>query len=264
MPEKGQTDMTKTFRLSVLLLSSTIALSACQSTQNGGADWVSGAGRILQSGLEAYSNHNGGGAILGQSEIAAGLKEALRLGATQVVSRLGQANGFNLDPKIHIPLPAQLQQVDKALSAIGLGSLTQSLEHRLNKAAELATPKAKQLFINAVSNLSIQDAYSILKGSQDAATTYLRKATGGQLTDEMLPLIQSALAQAGAVQLYDQVIGEYSSLPFMPDVKANLNNYVAEKALDGIFYYVAQEELKIRTNPAARTTELLKKVFAAQ
>ena len=250
--------------LGIMLSVSALTLSSCQTNE----DWAAGAGQLMQAGLNVYQGSSGTGSVLGaalsNSEISAGLKEALRIGATQVVSRLGQSNGFNLDPQIHIPLPAQLQSVDRALSAIGMGSLTQNLESRLNKAAEIATPKAKQLFINAISGLSMEDAYAILRGPKDAATTYLRKVTGGQLTNEMLPLIRSALSQAGAVQMYDQVLGQYSQLPFMPDVKANLNDYVAQKALDGIFHYVAQEELKIRTNPAARTTDILKKVFGAQ
>jgi hypothetical protein len=145
-----------------------------------------------------------------------------------------------------------------------LGSMTDDLEMRLNSAAEAATPKAKALFINAISQMSIADAKGILTGPDNAATSYLRQTMGVELGTEMQPLIQSALSQAGAVQAYDQVVGRYASIPFMPDVKADLNDYVVGKALDGIFYYVAQEEAAIRQDPAKRTTELLQKVFAAQ
>ena len=111
--------------------------------------------------------------------------------------------------------------------------------------------------------MSITDAKNILTGPQDAATQFLRRTMGPGLGQEMQPLIQNALSQAGAIRAYDQVIGQYDQLPFMPDVKANLNNYVVDKAMDGIFYYVAQEEAAIRTNPAKRTTEILKTVFGA-
>jgi hypothetical protein len=142
--------------------------------------------------------------------------------------------------------------------------LTNDLKTRMNDAAEIATPKAKSLFLDAISTMTITDAQDILFGADNAATNYLRSRMGSALGVEIEPIIQSALNQAGAVQAYDSVMGQYQSLPFMPDVKANLTNHVVDKALDGIFYYVAQEEAAIRNNPAKRTTELLQKVFAAQ
>ena len=199
---------------------------------------------------------------LTNTEIAAGLREALTVGTEKVVGQLGVTDGFNLDPKIHIPLPGTLKKVDTALSAVGMNSLTDELELRLNRAAELSTQKAKKLFIIAIQEMTIEDAKNILTGSEDAATQYLRKTMGPGLNEEMQPIVQKSLASAGAIKVYDDMMGEYAQIPFMPDVKANLNNYVVEKAMDGIFYYVAQEEKAIRENPFARTTDLLKKVFA--
>lgn len=199
---------------------------------------------------------------LTSSEIGSGLREALRIGTEKVVGQLGSSDGFNLDPNIHIPLPGVLARVNTALSAIGMSSLTDDLELRLNRAAEAATPKAKALFVTAISQMTISDAKNILTGPQDAATQYLRSTMGSQLNADMQPLVENALKSAGAIKAYDSVMGKYSQLPFMPDVQANLNDYVAEKAMDGIFYYVSQEEAAIRTNPAARTTDLLKKVFS--
>jgi len=218
------------------------------------------AGSILNSGIFQTA----AGAALSSSEISVGLREALRVGTDVVVNQLGRSGGFGNDPKIRIPLPSQLQQIDSALNTIGMGALTNDLKAKMNTAAEIATPRAKEYFISAISQMTIADAQSILSGQNDAATQYLRRTMGAQLSGDISPIIQSALNQAGAVQAYDRVVGQYASMPFMPDIKADLNAYVVDKAMDGIFYYVAQEEAAIRANPAKRTTEILRKVFGAQ
>ena len=202
--------------------------------------------------------------MLNNNQIGQGLREALHIGTTQVVKQLGARNGFNTDPKIHIPLPKTLSRVDSALSTIGMSSLTDDLELRINRAAEMATPKAKELFFSAIKNMTISDAKQILTGPEDAATQYLRRAMGAQLSEEMSPLITQALSSAGAFKAYDGVMGRYGQIPFMPDIKANINEYALEKTMDGIFYYVGKEEGAIRKNPAKRTTEILKKVFSSQ
>ncbi len=241
-----------------LVLSSTVALSACQTNGDGtSTNWGSLASEVLNSQLFQTSAQT----ALSSTEISTGLREALRVGTNTVVSQIGQSGGFNLDPIIRIALPDELRTVDSTLSKLGLDGLTKDLKNSMNAAAELATPRAKELFVNAITNMTITDAKNILTGPDNAATTYLRSAMGAELSSDMMPIIQSALSQAGAVQAYDQVIGQYQALPFMPDVKANLTSYVTEKALDGIFYYVAQEEAAIRNNPEKRTTELLKTVF---
>ncbi len=230
-------------------------------------DWWGKAKEILNSDeTQGTAESLGVESSLGdltKSEMVAGLREALEVGTKRVVSQLGVEDGFNLDPKIHIPLPNQLQRVDQALKTIGMNTLTEELELRLNRAAELATPKAKELFINAITDMTITDAKNILTGPENAATEYLRKSMGPELLQEMQPIIDSTLAEAGAIQLYDQAMGQYGEIPFVPDVKANLKDYVSNKAMDGIFYYVAKEEAAIRNNPAERTTDLLKKVFSS-
>lgn len=244
-----------------LILSSTLALSACQTSGAGttATDWLSTAQSVLNNPLLG----NVATSALSSTEISAGLREALTVGTNTVVSQLGQSGGFNGDPAIKIPLPGQLQNVDDALTKFGLGSLTSDLKNRMNAAAEIATPRAKELFISAISQMTISDAQSILTGPNDAATSFLRKTMGGELSTDIAPIVQNALSQAGAVQAYDNVMGQYAALPFMPDVKADLNSYVVDKAMDGIFYYVAQEEAAIRANPAKRTTEILQKVFGS-
>ena len=216
---------------------------------------------LLQQGLGLLSSGGSKSGSLSQGEMGDGLKEALRVGTEAVVAQLGKTDGFNADKAIHIPLPGQLATVQKALKAAGYSGLVDDLELRLNRAAEQATPKAKALFVDAIKAMTIKDAQQILNGPDDAATQYFRKAMGPGLAKEMAPIVDATLAQAGAVQAYDSMMGQYKALPFMPDAKANLTDYVVEKGMDGIFHYVAEEEAAIRTNPAARTTDLLKKVF---
>jgi len=253
-------------RLAIILGASVMALTVPHGAHAG---WWDKAQDILNSDTGSQVIESLGGATSGtslssltNSEISSGLREALRLGTTKVVGQLGATNGFNKDPQIHIPLPGALARVDSALATVGMSALTDDLELRLNRAAEAATPKAKELFITAISEMTIEDAKNILTGPENAATQYLRRTMGPGLGQEMQPLVQNALASAGAIKAYDNVMGQYSQIPFMPDVKANMNNYVVEKAMDGIFHYVGQEEAAIRANPAARTSDLLKKVFA--
>lgn len=209
------------------------------------------------------SSGSSGSAIsaLTNGDISAGLKEALRIGTEQVVATLGQSGGFNNDPKIHIPLPDSLNTVQSALQAVGMGQLGEDLELKLNRAAEAATPKAKTLFVDAISEMSLEDAQRILDGPKDSATRYFESKMTAPLKTEMRPIVTSTLSDVGAVQAYDNMMGQYGQLPFVPDVKADLTDYALEKALSGLFHYIAVEEAAIRDNPAKRTTELLQKVF---
>ena len=197
-------------------------------------------------------------------EIGSGLKEALRVGSESVVARLGRVDGFNSDAAVHIPLPKQLDTVKAMLGKVGMSDMLDDLELKLNRAAETATPKAKKLFLQAITEMSMDDVQKIYKGPEDAATRYFRKKMSPSLAKEMQPIVKNSLAQVGAVQSYDNVMREYRSLPFVPDANADLTDYVIEKGMDGIFYYMAEEEAAIRRDPAKRTTELLKRVFGAQ
>lgn len=194
-------------------------------------------------------------------QIAAGLKEALRVGSDTVVAQLGKTDGFNADPAIRIPLPKSLQTVQSALKPLGMSPLLDDLELKLNRAAEQATPKAKALFWSSIEQMTLDDVTGIYNGPPDAATRYFQKKMTPQLATEMKPIVDQALAQAGAVQAYDNVMGQYRSVPFVPDVKADLTGYVVEQGMNGIFHYLAKEEAAIRQNPAKRTTELLRTVF---
>ena len=230
------------------------------SSQAVNASWFSKAQELFNSPniLNQIKTNSG---TLSNSEMGSGIKEALSKGISHVVNKLGVQDGFNNDANVHIPLPKILARVDSALSMIGMSELTDELELKFNRAAEIATSQAKNLFVNAISQMSIADAQSILTGSNDAATQYLRKTMGIELENSMQPVVASAMTNTGAAQAYDSVMSKYQNIPFMPDIKANMNDYVVSKAIDGIFYYVAQEEAAIRTNPTARTSELLQKVF---
>ena len=203
-------------------------------------------------------------ASLTNQDLSSGLKDALRVGTETVVGQLGRLDGFNSDPAIHIPLPESLRQVKSALAAVGMSALLDDLELKLNRAAEEATPAAKQLFFNAIESMTLEDVKGIYNGPQDSATRYFQGKMSAPLAAQMQPIVARTLDQVGAVQAYDAAMGQYATLPFVPDVKADLNRYVVDRGMAGIFHYLAIEEAAIRENPAKRTTEILQKVFGAR
>lgn len=197
-------------------------------------------------------------------EIGGAFKDALRIGSENVVKKVGSLDGFNTDPAIHIPLPGELDTVKKMLGKVGMSSMLDDLELKMNRAAEAASPKARELFLQAISDMTFEDVNTIYSGPEDAATKYFQSKMSPALLEEMTPLISSSLSQVGAVQSYDAVMGQYKTLPFVPDVKADMTTHVANKAMDGIFYYLAKEEAAIRQNPVRQTTDLLKRVFGGK
>lgn len=198
----------------------------------------------------------------GAGDIESGLREALRVGTRRVVGQVGAVDGFNADPAIHIPLPEDLRRVQSALDKVGMGDMLEDLELKLNRAAEVAAPRARRLFVDAIAQMTLADVQRIYRGPDDAATRYFREKMSPRLARAMTPVVEASLAEVGAIQSYDAAMGKYRKLPFVPDIKADLGAYVVDRAMDGIFHYLALEEAKIRTDPAARTTELLQKVFA--
>jgi hypothetical protein len=198
------------------------------------------------------------------AEIGDAFKQALRIGTENVVRQLGTTDGFNADPSIHIPLPEELNTIKTMLSKVGMSQLVDDLELKLNRAAESATPKAKNLFFQAITEMTFEDIKNIYEGPEDSATRYFQGKMSPPLKKEMQPIVENTLSQVGAVQAYDKVVGQYKTLPFVPDVKANLTEHVVQKGMEGIFYYIAKEEASIRENPAKQTTALLKKVFGVK
>ena len=216
---------------------------------------------LLKEGQDFLDSFSGGSEDLSVGEIAGGLKDALRVGTESVVGQLGTTDGFNQDPSIHIPLPESLHTVQSTLSKLGMSGMLDDLELRLNRAAETATPKAKALFWDAISEMTLDDVTAIYEGPDDSATRYFQGKMSQPLAKEMGPVVSDSLSEVGAIKSYDDVMGQYDQIPFVPDVKANLSEYVVEKGMDGIFHYLAKEEAAIRNNPVKRTTALLQKVF---
>jgi hypothetical protein len=226
-----------------------------------GIDWLK-AGKDLFGGSTQQQTPSL--SVLSDSDIGAGLKDALRVGTERVVGQLGQTNGFNDDLDIHIPLPENLKKVRSALGAVGMSGMMDDLELKLNRAAEQATPQAKMLFWNSIEEMTIDDVRQIYNGPENSATQYFQRKMSLPLADAMKPLIEKSMSEVGAVSAYDAAIGQYSSLPFVPDVKADLTSYVVQKGMDGIFFYLGEEEAAIRRNPVKRTTEILQKVFGGK
>lgn len=198
---------------------------------------------------------------LSLDEITAGLKEALAVGAGRVVETVGKTDGYNSDPAIHIPLPKSLQNVQSTLKKFGMSGMADDLELRLNRAAEAAAPGTKQAFLDAIKGMSLDDAKAIYNGPKDAATKYFQRTTSESLKGVIKPVVDQSLEQVGAISSYNDLIGKYSNIPFVPNVSANLSEHTVGLALAGLFHYLAKEEAAIRDNPAKRTTELLSKVF---
>lgn len=211
--------------------------------------------------VEELTSEGGSGRELSTGTIADGLKEALRVGTASVVRELGQTDGFYDHPEFHIPLPGSLSRVQSALDRVGASSLLDDLELKLNRAAERATPRAKDLFWQSIREMTLEDVRSIYNGPDDAATRYFQGKMSKPLAEEMQPVVEDTLSDVGAVQSYDRVMDRYTSIPFVPDVKANLVQHTLDKTLEGIFTLLAREEAAIRSNPVKRSTELLRTVF---
>ncbi len=242
----------------LMAMSVTASLAVTGCAADGSAD----IGRIAQ-GAEAVLGGASGGA-LSNADIVQGLKAALETGSGTVVEQLGKNDGFNGNSLIRIPLPASLVKARDLASKIGLDGQFNDLETRLNRAAELATPKAKSLFVGAIRQMSVSDARGILNGPNDAATAYFLDKTGADLQASMRPIVDDALAQVGAVNSFNTLLARYRKIPGAPPVKADLTGHVVGKGSDGIFYYLAQEEKAIRENPAKRTSEILQRVFGSR
>jgi hypothetical protein len=206
----------------------------------------------------------GKGAGLSEGEIGGGLKDALKIASERVVGRVGKTDGFWGDPSIRVPLPGPLTQIEGPLKAVGAAGMLDDLHMKMNRAVEAAAPKALDIFTGAVSKMSITDARGILSGPKDAATQYFRRTTSGDLTTAFRPVVDKSLGDVGAVAAYKSVESKATALPLAgSSLKGfNLTDFTVGKGLDGLFHYMAVEEEQIRTNPAARTTDLLKKVFA--
>jgi len=201
---------------------------------------------------------------LSTDEVAKGLKEALVQGATKGTSSASAVDGYFKNSLLKILMPPEMQKVDEKLRALGMNKLMDDFTLSLNRGAEDAAKEAKPIFVSAITAMTIQDAWAILKGDKGAATHYLKRTTTSQLYSSFKPVIQNSLAKVNATKYYTDVITTYNKIPLIEKVNPDLNDYVTNKANDGLFVLVSQEEANIRDNPSARATELLKKVFTKE
>lgn len=221
------------------------------------------AGDPFKDAAKQFMQQAGGPSALADSEIVQGLREALAKGTKNAVLQLGKTDGFWADPRFRIPLPSTVTKADTFLRAAGYGPKIDELHLSFNRAAEGAVPIAADVFSQAVQKLTLADARKILDGPDDAATQYFKKATGDTLAAQFKPIVASVTAKAGLVQQYDKVMASAGPLASALGGQADVNDYVTHKALDGLFLRVADEEKAIRKNPAARTSDILKKVFGS-
>ena len=202
--------------------------------------------------------------VIGNDQIAAGLRQALDLGIKKQVTKLTQTDGFYKNDLVKIVLPEELQKIDKGLRDIGLGSLADEGIKALNRAAEDAVKEATPIFVDAVKGITFADAKNILLGNDDAATQYLTSKTNTALYNKFNPVIKNSFSKVGADQIWNNLINKYNGLPFTNNVNPDLTDYVTGEALKGVYTMIAVEEKEIRTKIGSRTTDLLRKVFALQ
>ncbi len=196
-----------------------------------------------------------------QEKAASGLKEALNLGTNAAASNLGKIDGYLANAAVKILFPPEAKKIESTLRSIGMGSLCDQVVTSINRAAESAVVEAKPIFAAAITNMTISDAIGILTGGQGAATDYLKRTSGQALMQKFEPIIQTNLNKTQATQYWSQAMGAYNRVPLGQKINPNLSEYVTQKAIDGIFLMVAEEEKKIRTNPLARIGSILKEVF---
>lgn len=230
-----------------------ICLSACTTAQ------------INQTIGDVNKAIGGGGEKpLTTAEVGEGLKEALINGISKGSDLVSQLDGYFKNPEIKIPFPPDVKKVEDKLRQVGLGDQVDKFVMTLNRGAEDAAKEAKPIFVSAIKSMTIQDAWAILRGEDNAATEYLKRTTSAQLTEKFKPVIQNSLSKVNATKYYGDLVGTYNKIPFVEKVNPSLDDYATGKAIDGLFLMIAKEEKNIRKDPVARTTELLKKVFGSK
>ena len=201
---------------------------------------------------------------LTNDEIIRGLKEALNVGSKNASAGASKLDGFFKNPIIKIPFPPEAKEMEAKLRSIGMSKQVDEFILTVNRAAEEAAKQSASVFMNAITSMTINDGLSILRGTDTAATAYLRRTTGAQLHTMFKPVIKDATQKVQVTKYWNPLASTYNSLPFVKKVNPDLEEYITQRALSGLFYLVAQEEMKIRKDPSARVTEILKKVFGSQ
>jgi len=198
---------------------------------------------------------------LSDAKIGSGLKEALKIGAENTVNVTGKNDGYFLNQAIKILMPEKLRTVEKGLRAVGYGPKVDEFVLSMNRSAEKAAPAAKQIFWDAIGEMSFEDVRKIWSGNETAATDYFKGKTADNLTEAFRPVIEKTMNEVGVTRQYKELVGKYESIPFVKKETFDIDGYVVTKALDGLFHVLGEEERKIRTDPKAQVTDLLKEVF---
>lgn len=214
--------------------------------------------QVFQDAMKIIDPGKGG---LSEKDAIDGIKEALVKGTAATVALVSKTDGYLLNPEIKIPFPDDARTIEEKLRAIGLGSKVDEVVLAINRAAEDAAKSAQPIFVSAITGMNISDALQIVRGKNDAATRYLAKTTTPELRAKFSPVIKSSLDKVDATRLWAELITLYNQIPFVTRQNPDLTAYVTDQAISGLFTMIAKEELKIRQDPVARTTELLKKVF---
>lgn len=222
-------------------------------------------GDFMNKAKDAAGSLTGGSASgITQGDAASAIKEALVNGIKTGVNKVSATDGYFGNPSIKIPIPSQAQAVESGLRSIGQGALIDKAILQINRSAEQAAPQATQIFVNAISQMNINDALSIVNNQQqDAATQFLKKTTTDQLVAAFKPTIKKVLDETHTTELWSDVMNVYNRIPFVSPVNTDLPDYVTHKALDGLFYMIAKEEARIRKDPAGQASEIIRKVFGS-
>jgi len=229
--------------------------------------FVIGYGHPVDAGFQDWLKETvkelGGEKGLSEDEIISGLKQALEVGTSNAVTTVSKTDGYFKNPEIRIPLPENVMKVERLLRATGFGSQVDKFEVSMNRAAERAAPEAKAIFWDAIKQMSFADARRVLDGPDDAATQYFQDNTEGRLQEIFKPITHQAMSEVGATRYYQSIDNKIKTIPFAERMSFDLDQYVTDRALNGLYLMLAEEEKKIRQDPAARVTQLLKKVFAS-
>lgn len=241
-------------KLTFVLATATVLFSACSSTQ-------------FAQVLDETSKQINGGAALTNADVVAGLKEALDKGTEHAIGTASITDGFWKSDRLRIPFPPEAVKVKNTLNDIGMGAQVEKFELTMNRAAENAAKEAVPVFLNAIKGMTVTDGFAILKGGDHAATNFLKEKTTAELTAKFRPIVEKATQQVALTSYWTPLSNAYNTATLLTGgqaVNPDLDAYVTQKAIDGLFVLVADEEQQIRKDPLARTTDLLKRVFAAQ
>ncbi len=211
------------------------------------------SGYVPAAGLDRISN----------ADATGGLKQALNDGSLAAVAKLGAENGYFSNPKVKIPLPPSLKRAEGAMRALGMRKQADELVLSMNRAAEAAAPEAKQLLVDAVKKMSVQDAKKILTGGDTAGTEYFKRTTASQLTQRFLPIVKKATDRVGLAQQYNSIAGKGAALGLVKEDQATIERYVTQKALDGLYFMIGEQEKAFRKNPVGASSDIVRKVFGA-